>query len=197
MNAPDNEGPLHDSTSEVLSYAPQQRGRRWPRRLRLVICIAAAAVALLMIVSQGLKCSQWGEFCVNCGAHSHVHHLSWHGMGGNYARRTQEGPVSTWIQLCERHACTHKWEPTSGEAGNGFPSGARFQCRALTRDVGVRQLEGFSSPCVEKVLQSRLDADPQFLAKFRKEVLAEDRGEEPTLYGDLLDSLMVCHNDEE
>jgi hypothetical protein len=179
----------------VLSYAPQRHGRRWPRRLRLVICIAAVAVALVLIANQGLDIEQWGELCVNCGAHSYVQHVSWHGISGNHARRIKSGYISQWIESQDGRPCVHKWEPTSGEAGMVWPGHYSFTCRAFTRDVHVRQLEVFSSECIEQVFRERL-ADPQFLAKFRKEVLAEDR-EEPNLYRDLLDSLMACYNNEE
>ncbi|HVP10862.1 MAG TPA: hypothetical protein VMV94_06685 [Phycisphaerae bacterium] len=191
MNASGQEERTENAQPQALPYAPRRPGRRWWRRLRIPLFIVAGFAVFMLILNHGLDFGYLGEVCTNCGAHSHVQQLSWYGIGGEYARRTQEGPVSKWVQACEGRSCVHKWEPVSGEAGGLLGGRARFQCRGLGPDLGVRRLEFYSPGCLEQVLQDRLNADPQLLNKFKKYVLGGE-GDSSNFYGDLENSLLTC-----
>lgn len=155
-------------------YLPEELADRAPRsrvtRLGWRIALLCLAVCLL---ESGVRRGGSVQRCELCGASSFVSEFRLFGMGGEYDRVTQTGPVSMFIESKIGQPCQHQWRtfrggvqsPLGCYCGDGHPIKSAAYLEDLEQD-----------PLIAEFLQRKAAENPAFLQSLQDAIASSDDG---------------------
>ena len=157
--------------AETLIYAPAGALRR--HRYRLLIRTAAIVGICLGVYAILEFCIDFGQgydYCPLCGADSHVRHFEFLGIGGEFARRVQPGPISQFIQSRTGQPCPHAWRMVSCTSGGVL----RRRIEDSFRGACGPQRMFESCPGALKFLEQETARDSSFVRRLQAAVGSDD-----------------------
>lgn len=164
---------LHTERAVTLDYAAPAEGRFPLFALFRPLLIFGAIVAPLLAIGSTIGTGGYGFCCARCGATATVRDFEVCGFRHRYGWRSQEGPISKFIQ--DGTPCDHKWEVYMGGS-----SGMTW--RACVTGRGARHHMVWAIECeqgIDRVLEQRQAADNWFRDSL-KAALANPEAESST-----------------